>query len=228
MTGNVNPTGAVTTQIANEGTTGTTQFKLAKLTGAPSTAVLATTSDSTGLVGIVTSASSAAGNATIMQIGQGSCVFDGPTTAGDYVIASNATGGDCHDAGANYPTVLGNASSVQVLGRVLTNNVAAGTYSVVLFGPEQRQIAVTGTTGVQTTNPHIVTGSATVPAASTSVAVNFSGAAAYTSATSFFCTANDTTLPTAVQVNYNNGGNGITLTLPAIATDTIRFQCTGN
>jgi hypothetical protein len=226
VTGNANPTGAVTTQIVNEGTTGTTQFKLAKLTGAPSTAILATTSDSTGLIGIVISASGITGNATIAQIGQAQCVFDGATVAGHYVISSNATSGDCHDAGANYPTVLGTASSVQVLGRVLASG-AGGSTPVVLFGPEQHNTAVTDINGNQTINPHIVTGSASTTAA-TSVAVTFSGAAAFSSNTSFFCTANDTTATTAVQISYTNGGNGITLTLPAAATDTIRFQCTGN
>jgi len=227
VTGNVNPTGAVTTPIANEAVTGTTQFKLAKLTGAPSTAIQATITDSSSLVGIVISASSKTGNATVAQIGQASCVFDGATIAGDYVIASNATSGDCHDAGASYPTVLGSARSIQVLGRVLSTNGGAGTYAVVLFGPEQHEIAVTDINGNQTINPHVVTGSASTTA-SASVAVTFAGAAAFTSNTSFFCTANDTTAPTAVQISYTNGGNGITLTLPAAVTDTIRFQCTGN
>src|SRR5262249_2193195 len=59
-----------------------------------------------------------------------SCVFDGATTAGDYVQISSTTGGDCHDAGSAYPSVG------QVLGRVLSTNGAGGTYAIEVFGPE--------------------------------------------------------------------------------------------
>jgi hypothetical protein len=57
-------------------------------------------------------------------------VFDGATTAGHYVGLSAGTDGDCTDAGATYPT------SGQVIGRVLSTNVGAGTYSIALFPPE--------------------------------------------------------------------------------------------
>jgi len=126
--------------------------------------------------------------------------------------------------------VIGNSSSVQVLGRVLSTNGGAGTYTVVLFGPEQHNVAVMDVNGNQTANPHVVTGSASVTNPATTVAVGFSGAAAYTGTNTFFCTANDTTNPAAVQINYNNNGNGFTLVLAVtpLVADTIRFQCTGN
>src|SRR5204863_1844511 len=57
--------------------------------------------------------------------GKASCVFDGATTAGDYVVASTTVGGDCHDSGATQPTV-------QIIGRVLSTNGGAGTYTIAL------------------------------------------------------------------------------------------------
>src|SRR5207249_3103167 len=66
-----------------------------------------------------------------------SCVFDGATTAGDYVTISSTTAGDCHDAGATFPT-----SGGQVLGRVLSTNGAGGTYAMVLY-PGELPIAET-------------------------------------------------------------------------------------
>lgn len=121
----------VTVSIANAGTTGTTLNKLAKLTGAPSTALIAATTDTGGVIGIVISGAGTSGNALIARSGIASCVFDGATTAGDYVQISSSTAGDCHDTGAaTYPT------SGQVLGRVLSTNGAGGTYSMTVTGPE--------------------------------------------------------------------------------------------
>src|SRR5439155_581402 len=47
------------------------------------------------------------------------------------------TAGDCHDAGATFPT-----SGGQILGRVLSTNGAGGTYAVVLY-PGELPIAET-------------------------------------------------------------------------------------
>lgn len=113
---------APTITVANAGTTGTTTSTLTKLTGAPSTAVIAATTDTKGIVGITASGAGTAGNATIQISGTVNCVFDGGTTAGDYVQISSTTGGDCHDTGATtYPT------SGQVIGRVLATNASTGT-----------------------------------------------------------------------------------------------------
>ena len=116
--------------IANASSTGTTVNKLTKLTGAPSTAVVAATTDTGGMVGITTSGAGTTGNAVIAREGSVSCVFDGATTAGDYVGISSTTGGDCHDSGSTYPT------SGQVIGRVLSTNGSGGTYSIDLFPSE--------------------------------------------------------------------------------------------
>jgi len=122
--------GAVATDLPNEATTGTTLNKLAKVAGSPATAIIASTSDTGGVIGVVVDGAGITGSAQIARGGQASCVFDGATTAGDYVQISSATAGDCHDAGASYPG-LG-----QVLGRVLSTNASAGTYAMLVAGSE--------------------------------------------------------------------------------------------
>jgi hypothetical protein len=124
--------GAVATDLPNAATTGTTLNKLAKVTGSPATAIIAATSDTSGMIGIVIDGAGTTGSAQIAQGGQASCVFDGATTTGDYIQISSTVGGDCHDAGASYPGIG------QVLGRVLSTNAAAGTFAMLVAGAEVR------------------------------------------------------------------------------------------
>ena len=128
---------ALTNTFPNAAVTGTTLNKLAKLTGA-GTVVLAGNGDTGGVVGIVDSGAGTTGSAEVTIQGTTSCVFDNATTADDYVTISSTTAGDCHDSGATYPV------GTQVIGRVLSTNGGAGTYSVMVFGPEFQTIA-TGT-----------------------------------------------------------------------------------
>jgi hypothetical protein len=119
---------AMAIEIANEGVTGTTTSKLVKITGAPSTGVIAGTADTSGVLGVCVAGCATTGNAVVARSGQASCVFDGSTTAGDYVQISSTVSGDCHDTGlATWPT-----SGGQVIGRVLSTNVGAGTYLTTL------------------------------------------------------------------------------------------------
>lgn len=120
-------TNATTVSIANAASTGTTLRKLAKLVGVPSKVVTPATTDMRGVVGITIANAGTTGTASVQTNGISSCVFDGATTAGDYVQISNSAAGDCSDSGANWPT------SGQVVGRVLSTNVAGGTYSMLLF-----------------------------------------------------------------------------------------------
>ena len=113
-------------RYANNGGTGTTLNKLAKLTGAPSTAILTTTTDTSGIVGIVVAGAGTTGSADIAFKGKALCAFDSATTAGHYVTNDTSTAGDCMDAGATYPT------SGQVIGIVTSTNGGAGTYEVDL------------------------------------------------------------------------------------------------
>lgn len=119
--------GAPTITVPNAGSTGTTVNTLAKLTGT-GTAVITATTDTSGAIGIVTSGAGTTGSATIQTQGTVSCVFDGATTANDYVQISSTTVGDCKDAGATYP------ASGEVLGQVLSTNGSGGTYSMILYG----------------------------------------------------------------------------------------------
>lgn len=121
--------------VANAAATGTTTYTLTKLTGAPSTAIVSSAGDTGGAVGICVSGcgvAAASARASIANWGNTSCVFDGATTAGHYIGISAAVAGNCTDAGAAYP------AAGQVLGRVLSTNVGAGTYAAVLFGPEMQ------------------------------------------------------------------------------------------
>lgn len=145
-------TASTTLNIANEGVTGTGLNLLAKLTGAPSTAIKTATTDVNGAIGICNANCSTAGTASIQLSGSQSCIFDGATTAGDYVIISATVVGNCHDAGAAYPTTGG----VQVIGRVLSTNAGVGTYTIDLYPAEIRpwvgiQASGTSTLGADNT-----------------------------------------------------------------------------
>jgi hypothetical protein len=119
--------GAYLTEMPNASTTGTTANKLAKLTGTPSTAVLAATTDTDGIIGVVVGVAGTIGNAQIAISGQASCVFENATTAGDFVSIGSSTAGDCHDAGASRP------STGQTLGRVLATVTAGSSAEVLLY-----------------------------------------------------------------------------------------------
>lgn len=140
--------------ITNATVTGTTLHRLAKLSGAPSKALIVATTDTDGVLGVVTSGAGVAGIATIQTGGVskasegGGCDFDGATTAGDYISISSTAAGKCHDTGSStYPT------SGQVVGRVLSTNVGAGTYDVLLFSGPKAVNAVAPTRTINTTSP---------------------------------------------------------------------------
>jgi hypothetical protein len=115
----------------NAGTTGTTVNLLAKLNSSGE-AVVTSTSETSGAVGIVLSGAGTSGTAKIAYSGVASCVADNSTTIGNYVILSTGTAGRCRDGGATYPT------SGQVLGRWLSAVSAGSTGSVLLFGLGQQ------------------------------------------------------------------------------------------
>src|SRR5437899_5778327 len=141
-------------EIANDTTTGTTVNTLAKLTGAPSTAVIAATTDTKGIVGVVVGGAGTTGNAQIAMAGMASCVFDNATTAGDYVTISSATAGDCRDAGSTRP------GSGQILGLVLsTNGVSATPRAISIFPSENVGIPATAadlSNGTTATGPVVL------------------------------------------------------------------------
>lgn len=161
-------------EITNAGSTGTTVNKLAKLTGSPATAVIATTTDTTGnVIGIVTGGAGTTGSAQIAITGQASCVFDGAITAGHYVQVSVTAGGSCHDGGATLPT------SAQILGIIIaTTNASPGAtpQAVTLFPPgivgtnssSAGTVTSVATSGLATGGTITTTGTVTVTAATKS------------------------------------------------------------
>jgi len=155
--GGVNVATGNPTNFANftNGAAGTGLNLLAKLVplGSGTVAVSPLTSDVGGVVGVVIAGNGVSGINLVQRTGQVLCVFDGATTVDDYVQISPTTSGDCHDTGqSTYPTTGG-----QIIGRVLTTNVGAGTYLIDLFPPEIRaggsaSIACTNFTPVTVTN----------------------------------------------------------------------------
>jgi hypothetical protein len=143
----------ISTSFANASVTGTVLNEPAKLTGAPSTAVVVGITDTAGIIGIVISGAGTTGSALIQTSGIANCVFDSPVTAGDYVQVSTTVSGNCHDIGIAPPAYPVNVSpqNAQILGRVLASGVA-GTYPMQLFPPEDKGISsVTAVTAVNLT-----------------------------------------------------------------------------
>ena len=89
-----------------------------------------TTDGGGGGNGICVAGCGSTGTATIAGIGFASCVFDGATTAGDFVVVSSTVNGDCHDTGTASPVGLGG-----VVGTVHTTNGSSGTYAITLAFP---------------------------------------------------------------------------------------------
>jgi hypothetical protein len=126
---------AVLVQPPNDPVTGTTQNRVAKFTSA-GVAVLPTTSDTGGLIGIVRDGAGTTGQAQVGVLGVVDCEFDGPVTVGNYVQLSTTLAGACHDAGATYPT-----SGGQIIGRAVEPLMAPGIAGVYIFGTEIRGAA---------------------------------------------------------------------------------------
>jgi hypothetical protein len=108
-------------EIPNDAATGTVLNELAVFNAnSPSQAVLASTSSSNGVIGVVQGGAGKSGNAVIAWRGYAYCVFDNTTTAGDAVVASTSTSGDCHDTGS------GAQPESQVIGYVDVTNTTSG------------------------------------------------------------------------------------------------------
>lgn len=136
----------------NFGSPGTTQFTLTKLTGNPSSARIAATTDAGGIVGIAVSGAGNSGLVTVQQNGQSQCIFDNATSAGNYISISSINAGNCHDAGSALP------ASGQVIGRVLISNITAGAINdVLLFGSDPGNSGVRTAHATQTLNNAAIT-----------------------------------------------------------------------
>ncbi|WP_245163785.1 hypothetical protein [Burkholderia glumae] len=109
------------------------------------------------------------------------------------------------DDGTNKLQVGGSAA-------VYGNLAATGTGAMPLYS----------TAGAGASAPHMVKGTATL--ASGAATVTLSGAAAYTSSTSYACTATDTTATNAVRISQTSGTS---FALSGTGTDVVQFVCTG-
>ena len=200
--------GALATDVPNQGTTGTTLNKLAKVTGSPASAVIASTSDTSGIIGVVVDGAGTTGSAQIARGGEASCVFDGATTAGDYVQISNTIAGECHDAGTSYP------GSGQVLGRVLSTNSGTGTYAMLVGGPEVQAAAgggaavtsVFGRTGAVVAQTGDYSVSQVTGAALDSAVVHLAGTETITGAKTFSSDVSVPNLNVSGQINMTQSG----------------------
>jgi hypothetical protein len=113
--------------IPNNGSTGTTLNTLTWMNG--NVAQIVPTSFNGIIQGITVRGAGTTGNATIQQGGIVNCVFDGSTVAGDAVQASATIAGNCNDPQTSYTV------KYHPIGTVLSTNVGAGTYQIILDPP---------------------------------------------------------------------------------------------
>lgn len=204
------PVPATFISLLNSGA-GTTINTLTKLvpTGANMSGVISAAGDLGGVVGICIASCGAAGSATIQQGGIAACVFDGPPAvfADDYVTISATTAGDCHDAGATYPT-----GGTQVIGRI-TVTTGVNPINVMLFGPEIRQNGVVASINLSAQAANIVSTPLFTPAANGLYRFN-----CYTVVTQAATTSS--TLPNC-QVIWTDAETSISNTVNVTTTNTV-------
>ncbi|WP_302074307.1 hypothetical protein [Burkholderia glumae] len=131
------------------------------------------------------------------------------------------------------PTTKYNLNLVKYGGRLLLGGVDDGANKLQVGGSAAvyGNLTVTGagamplysTAGAAANAPHMVKGTATLASGSATVAL--SDAAAYTSSTSYACTATDTTAANAVRVSQTSGTS---FALSGTGTDVVQFLCAGN
>ena len=151
--------------LANS-STGTVFNKLFRMTSAGTAQITNGTTD-VDAYGIAFSGAGTTGNMWGFTAGFAvSCIFDGASSIGDYVVISNTVdeslgtsvtpvSGDCHDAGSTYPV-----SGAQILGRVFTSVSGAGqTGSILLYPGEMRG----GGVGGPITSSQLITALTTPP-----------------------------------------------------------------
>jgi len=124
----INAPGSGSFTLTNDGATGTTVNKLAKVNGSGN-AVIATTSDTAIPVWVVTNAGGGtSGSATLATSGLATCTADASgVTVLHFIVASTTTNGACKDAGATAPT------SGWVLGIAQTGAAANATFTLALL-----------------------------------------------------------------------------------------------
>jgi len=108
-------------EIPNDGSTGTVLNQLAMFNAnSPSQAVVASSSSSNSVIGVVQGGAGKSGNAVVTWRGYAYCIFDNSATAGDAVVASTTAAGDCHDTGSPAQP------AAQLIGYVDVTNTVSG------------------------------------------------------------------------------------------------------
>lgn len=102
-------------------------------------------------------------------------------------------------------------------------NFCPVVYNGSAWVADRSTVPLYSTSGTLVSGPHMVTGS--VALAAGTATVTLSGSAAYTSSTSYACTANDTTAAAAVKVGQTSGTS---ITFTGTSTDTVQFMCAGS
>lgn len=159
--------GVLSISAGNKPGVGTILNGLVKLTADnPSLGVCTSAGDTSGVIGIATTpTSTVAGNLIVLEAGLGQCLFDGVTTAGDYVGISPTTACECRDLGNTFP------ANQQVIGRVATSGCgpgAPGCFMTLFPGEQLRPSSTTNTfasftvSTLPTCNSSLVNRSATV------------------------------------------------------------------
>lgn len=237
--------------IANDTTTGTLLNGLVKQAASlafTTTAIRTATSDTGDVIGIANSGAGITGSATIQQIGFAQCVFDGATTVNDYIVVSVTVAGNCHDSGVAYPALP--PAAQQVIGQVLSTNVAGGTYGVTLYGPSvlrpasfnapQRIVLGAPVAIAATTQTIVLTESVTFPAMPGTYRADMRYGVWLTGSNTCAAEVIDTTnnRAFALHLSDSNGGGGFnglsgaeissaTYAAAATATFTLQLICNG-
>ena len=198
-------------EIPNDVPTGTVVNQLAVFnTNSPSQAVVASTSSTNGVIGLVQGGAGKSGNAVITWRGYAYCIFDNATTAGDAVIASTGTAGDCHDSGS------GAQPAAQLIGYVDVTNAISGQTNGIRVSIQPPQGGGVGTvasvfsrTGAVTAASGDYSVSQVTGAAADSAVAHLAGAETITGPKTF---SSDVTLSGNLNVagNINQTGTGPT------------------
>ena len=199
-------------EIPNDVSTGTVLNELAVFnTNSPSQAVLAGTSSTNGVIGLVQGGAGKSGNAAITWRGYAYCIFDNATTAGDAVTASTSTAGDCHDTGSSGQPVS------QLIGYVDVTNATSGQTNGMRVSLQPPQgsggggsvASVFGRTGAVTAATGDYSVSQVTGAAADSAVVHLAGTEAISGPKTF---SSDVTLSGNLNVagNINQTGTGPT------------------
>ena len=156
----------------------------------------------------------------------GSAMLNFPSTSG-YDLGVNALG--VYTLGSNgvrgWSPTTANALSDTGFSRTSAGVISVGNGTQGNVGGELRSTRIAATynaAGTLQTSVHIVEDTCTL---GTNCAVTLTGSAAFTTSSSYRCTATDATAASAVRVNQASGSS---VTFTGTGTDVISFVCVGN